>query len=63
MAKTEPASAREDFISPQTAMARYDLAYSIIRQWATQGRLKAYNMGGRMRIRVSDLEAMLEPIN
>ena len=51
-------------ISFKVASERYGVAESTLRAWARQGRLPAYRVAGtRIRLRVSDIENLFEPIH
>lgn len=51
------------FISPYEAAGYIGVTRRTVDRWISTGRLRAYRVGSRtVRIRVTDLEAFLQPI-
>ena len=53
------ASAPERYVSVGEAARRIDVAPATVREWIGQGRLGRYNAGRELRVKVSELDAIL----
>lgn len=50
------------FLTLQQAVAEGFGAYSTLRLWISQGKLPAYKTGHRVKLKLSDLEALAKPV-
>lgn len=50
---------RDEYLSPTTAAEIADVAPATVRRWVREGRLPGYGVGGRHRVRRSDLDRLL----
>ena len=60
--KAAPKSPIPQYISVAELVERANLPNSTVRQWIREGRLRAYNAGRRIRIRVEDVEALFKQV-
>jgi excisionase family DNA binding protein len=53
-----------EWITLHTACVDYQVGYSTLRGWIASGKLPAFRLadGNRLRLRRSDIEALLQPV-
>lgn len=52
----QPSLYQAEYLSVKHASERFDISQNTLRNWINAGRIKAYRMGGCVRLKVSDLE-------